>query len=203
MDRKIEMPMKRRTLMQLAAGAAFMMTGALAVPGTTLAEDSVLKGKNLAYIAFGLQYEYQVTLVDHVKKLAAESVDFLEDFPYEFRALWDRVRKGKLSIPLEHKIDPKGFEPLRVTLDSIANRLTNAILASSVLIGSSILILSGIPPRLWDIPIIGLVGLIWGAYMCLRLVLSIWKQRCASSGRAWRKWGPVMFLIWSHGSTQS
>ena len=72
MDRKIEMPMKRRTLMQLAAGAAFMMTGALAVPGTTLAEDSVLKGKNLAYIAFGLQYEYQVTLVDHVKKLAAE-----------------------------------------------------------------------------------------------------------------------------------
>jgi ubiquinone biosynthesis protein len=111
-----------------------------------------------------------------LKKLAAESVDFLEDFPYEFRAIWDRVRKGKLSIPLEHKIDPKGFEPLRVTLDSIANRLTNAILASSVLIGSSILILSGIPPRLWDIPIIGLVGLIWGAYMCLRLVLSIWKH---------------------------
>jgi ribose transport system substrate-binding protein len=72
MDTKIEIPMKRRTLMQLAAGAAFMMTGALAVPGTTLAEDSVLKGKNLAYIAFGLQYEYQVTLVDHVKNRRRE-----------------------------------------------------------------------------------------------------------------------------------
>lgn len=110
------------------------------------------------------------------KKLAAESVDFLEDFPHDFRTLWNRVRRGQISLPLEHKIDPKGFEPLRVTLDSIANRLTNAILAASVLICSSILILSGIPPRLWDIPIIGLIGLIWGAYMCLRLVLSIWKH---------------------------
>ncbi len=37
-----------------------------------MAQDSVLKGKNLAYIAFGLQYEYQVTLVNRVKELAAE-----------------------------------------------------------------------------------------------------------------------------------
>lgn len=111
-----------------------------------------------------------------LKKLAAESVDFLEDFPHDFRTLWNRVRRGQISLPLEHKIDPKGFEPLRTTLDSIANRLTNAILAASVLICSSILILSGIPPRLWEIPVIGLIGLIWGAYMCLRLVLSIWKH---------------------------
>ena len=42
------------------------------VGGLASAEDSVLKGKNLAYIAFGLQYEYQVTLVNRVKELAAE-----------------------------------------------------------------------------------------------------------------------------------
>ncbi|HEY8901136.1 MAG TPA: AarF/ABC1/UbiB kinase family protein [Chthoniobacterales bacterium] len=115
-------------------------------------------------------------IFDLLKKLAAESVDFLEDFPYEFRALWDRLRRGQINIPLQHKIDPEGFEPLRKTLDSIANRLTNAILAASVLICSSILILSGLPPRIWDVPVIGMVGLIWGAYMCLRLVLSIWKH---------------------------
>ena len=49
-----------------------MMTGAVALPGFAQAEDSALKGKNLAYIAFGLQYEYQVTLVNRVKELAAE-----------------------------------------------------------------------------------------------------------------------------------
>jgi ribose transport system substrate-binding protein len=53
--------------MTLAAGAAALA----ATSGLAFAEDSVLKGKNLAYIAFGLQYEYQVTLVNHIKELAA------------------------------------------------------------------------------------------------------------------------------------
>ncbi|MBS7541797.1 sugar ABC transporter substrate-binding protein [Ancylobacter oerskovii] len=72
MHNKITMPTTRRTVLQLTAGAAFMLTGALGLPGAASAADSVLKGKTLAYIAFGLQYEYQVTLVDHVRKLAAE-----------------------------------------------------------------------------------------------------------------------------------
>lgn len=72
MDTKTRMPTTRRTLLQLAAGAALVVTSAIALPGLAQAEDSALKGKNLAYIAFGLQYEYQVTLVDHVKKLAEE-----------------------------------------------------------------------------------------------------------------------------------
>jgi len=110
------------------------------------------------------------------RKLVGESLDFLEEFPHDFRNFYQRMKHGKLNIPLQHKIDPEGFEPLRKTLDSIANRLTNAILSASVLICSSILILSGLPPKVGDVPIIGLLGLIWGFYMCMRLVLSIWKH---------------------------
>jgi ubiquinone biosynthesis protein len=108
--------------------------------------------------------------------LVSESLDFLEDFPHDFRNIYQRVKAGNINIPLQHKIDPQGFEPLRKTLDSIANRLTNAILAASVLICSSILVLSGIPPKIGGVPLIGGIGLLWGAYMCLRLVLSIWKH---------------------------
>jgi ubiquinone biosynthesis protein len=111
-----------------------------------------------------------------LKKLFTESVDFLDEFPSDFRNLYVRIKHGKVSIPLEHKIDPQGFEPLRKTLDSIANRLANAILASAVLICSSILVLSGLPPELFGVPVLGAIGLIWGFYMCLRLVLSIWKH---------------------------
>lgn len=67
MDKK-----SRRTFLGYVAGAALMITGSFAGVTAAQAEDSVLKGKTLAYIAFGLQYEYQVTLVDHVKKLAEE-----------------------------------------------------------------------------------------------------------------------------------
>jgi len=59
----------RRSLLAFAAGTAVLTA---AMPLAAQAQESVLKGKNLAYIAFGLQYEYQVTLVNRVKELAAE-----------------------------------------------------------------------------------------------------------------------------------
>ena len=111
-----------------------------------------------------------------VRKLFGEGLDFLEDFPHDFRQLYQRIKLGKINIPLEHKIDPEGFEPLRKTLDSIANRLANAVLTASVLICSSILVLSGLPPKVGGVSIVGLAGLIWGTYMCFRLVFSIWKH---------------------------
>jgi len=115
-------------------------------------------------------------LLELLKKLGTASVDFLEVFPSDFRVLWNRMKRGEVTIPLQHRIDAQGIEPLRVTLDSIANRLANAIVAASVLICSALLIHSGIPPKVWHIPLIGLVGLCWGGYMCLRIALSTWKH---------------------------
>jgi len=111
-----------------------------------------------------------------LKGVAVELLDFLRDFPGDFRQLYQSIRRGKLNIPLEHKIDPKGFEPLRTTLDSIANRLANAILTASILICSSIVILASVPPHVAHVSVPGAVGLLFGAYMCLRLFLSIWKH---------------------------
>ncbi|MDQ2704868.1 MAG: sugar ABC transporter substrate-binding protein, partial [Pseudomonadota bacterium] len=62
----------RRRFLALAAGAAALATAGFGFAPEALAQDSVLNGKRLAYIAFGLQYEYQVTLVNRVKELAAE-----------------------------------------------------------------------------------------------------------------------------------
>lgn len=135
----------------------------------------ILLGQPYAEKLIGDKYK-PAHLFDLLKKLSAASIDFLEVFPSDFRMLWNRLRRGQINIPLQHKIDPEGFEPLRVTLDSIANRLANAILAAAVLICSSILILSGLPPTLWHIPVIGLAGLIWGGYMAFRLTLSTWKH---------------------------
>ncbi len=115
-------------------------------------------------------------LLELLKKLGTASVDFLEVFPSDFRVLWNRMKRGDVTIPLQHRIDAQGIEPLRVTLDSIANRLANAIVAASILICSALLIHSGIPPKIWHIPLIGLVGLCWGGYMCLRIALSTWKH---------------------------
>lgn len=109
-------------------------------------------------------------------RLLEESVDFLKRFPHDFRTFYESLKRGKYSIPLEHKIDPQGFEPLRKTLDSIANRMTNAILTASVLICSSIVTLAHIPPLLHGVSVPGATGLCFGVYMCLRLLFSIWRH---------------------------
>jgi ubiquinone biosynthesis protein len=111
-------------------------------------------------------------LLQILQKLSGASVDFLEELPGDFRILWNRLRRGQLSLPLEHKIDPKGFEPLRTTLDTISNRLANAILTSAVLICSSILVLADIPPKIWDVPLFGVIGLGWGVWMGIRHAIS-------------------------------
>jgi ubiquinone biosynthesis protein len=111
-------------------------------------------------------------LLHILQKLTSTSLDFLEDFPGDFRVLWKRLRRGEINIPLKHRIDPKGFEPLRKTLNTTFNRLGNAILAAAVLIASSNLIRSGLPPTVWGIPLLGLIGLLWGIWMCLRHALS-------------------------------
>ncbi len=109
-------------------------------------------------------------------RLLDESVDFLKKFPHDFQRFYENLKRGKYSIPLEHKIDPKGFEPLRETLDSIANRLVNAILTASVLICSSIIALAHIPPLLHGVSLPGMIGWCFGVYMCLRLIFSIWRH---------------------------
>ncbi|MEO6054230.1 MAG: AarF/ABC1/UbiB kinase family protein [Chthoniobacterales bacterium] len=111
-----------------------------------------------------------------LRHLFGETVDFLKVFPHDFRTFYEGLKRGRYSIPMEHKFDPEGFEPLRKTLDSVANRLTNAILSASVLICSSIIVLSHIPPRFHGISVIGALGVCFGMFMCVRLVFSIWKH---------------------------
>lgn len=139
---------------------------------------------SLNFVELGRPYAERLIagkyLPDHLLsllgKLGAASVDFLEAFPGDFRMVWNRMKRGEVTIPVQHRIDAKGIEPLRTTLDSIANRLANAILAASVMICSAILIHSRIPPRIWDIPVLGLIGLAWGGYLCFRLAMSTWKH---------------------------
>lgn len=111
-----------------------------------------------------------------VHNLLAESIDLMEEIPQDFRLLYTQLKHGKLSIPLEHRIAPQGIEPLRQTLDSVFNRLVNALLTASLLIASSILIHSGIPPKVFGVPILGLLGFCCGLVMGVRLVFSIWQH---------------------------
>lgn len=139
---------------------------------------------NLNFIILGKPYamgliaeRYQPRrILKIVTRMATETIDFLDDLPHDLRLLYTKLKRGQLSLPLEHRIAPEGIEPLRQTLDSVFNRLVNGLLASALLIASSILIHSRIPPHLFGIPVLGLIGFLLGFYLCLRLAISIWRH---------------------------
>lgn len=133
--------------------------------------DFVVIGK--PYASKLLEAKYRPDHLLHIlKKISSTSLDILDDLPGDVRMLWQGLRRGEINIPLQHKIDSKGFEPLRKTLNTTFNRLGNAILAAAVLICSSILIHSELPPKVWGMPVLGLAGLLWGIWMCFRHAMS-------------------------------
>lgn len=109
-------------------------------------------------------------------KACVESLHCIKDFPIDLRDAYTRIKAGRYLVPIELRINPEGFEPLRKTMNHIANRLVDAILIASVLICSALLILSGLPPIWHRMPLLGLLGLILGALMMLRLIASIWRH---------------------------
>jgi ubiquinone biosynthesis protein len=131
----------------------------------------VIIGKPYAVKLLEVKYRPE-HLIHILQKLSSTSLDILDDFPGDIRVLWKRLRRGEINIPLQLRVDSEGIEPFRKTLNTTTNRLGNAILAAAVLIGSTNLISSGLPPKIWDIPVLGLIGLLWGIWMCLRHAIS-------------------------------
>lgn len=138
----------------------------------------------LNFIRFGEPYATRViekkyefaAIWQNFRKSLAVSADWLRDFPTDAREIYERIKSGHYKIPLEHRIDPQGFEPLRTTLNHIAHLLADAIITSSILICSSILILADLSPKWHHLPVLGVIGLILGGIMAFRLAISIWRH---------------------------
>ncbi|MBW1861791.1 MAG: hypothetical protein JRJ02_05390, partial [Deltaproteobacteria bacterium] len=66
--------------------------------------------------------------------------------------------------------------PMLSTHDRISNRLAFAIVLASLVIGSSLIVLSGIPPKWYGIPIIGLAGFLIAGVMGFWLLVTILRR---------------------------
>ena len=115
----------------------------------------------------------------HPKRLAEDISDFSGDMlhlakevPGELRSVLRQARQGRFRIELSHG----GLEPLRITLDRMSNRLSFSIVLASLIIGSSLIIISGIPPTWHSIPLIGLAGYLVAGVMGFWLLISILRR---------------------------
>jgi ubiquinone biosynthesis protein len=102
----------------------------------------------------------------------AEFLSLLKEIPREVRAMLRQAKEGKVKIEFEHH----GLEPVLYTHDRTSNRIAFAIVLAALIVGSSLITLSDIPPKWHEIPIIGLAGFITAGVMGFWLLISILRR---------------------------
>ena len=112
----------------------------------------------------------------HPGRLAREAgetgldyLNLLRDLPREARAILRQMRDGRLKMEFEHR----GLKTLGQALDRVSNRISFAVVLAAQIIGSSLIVLSDIPPRWYGIPVIGLFGFVVAGIMGFWLLISI------------------------------
>jgi ubiquinone biosynthesis protein len=97
---------------------------------------------------------------------------FLQQFPKDLLDLTGMIRQQKLRLQLEHK----GLDTMLATQDQTSNRMSFAIIIAALIIGSALIIISEIPPLVFGISLIGIIGYLVAAVMGFWLLVAIIKK---------------------------
>ncbi|MBU1138684.1 MAG: AarF/ABC1/UbiB kinase family protein [Proteobacteria bacterium] len=108
-------------------------------------------------------------LAEEISETGGEYLEFIREVPEEVRGILRQLRAGRMKIEFEHL----GVGKLSKSLDQVSNRIAFAIVLAAQIIGSSLIILSDIPPKWKGIPVIGLAGFLVAGVMGFWLLLSI------------------------------
>jgi ubiquinone biosynthesis protein len=100
---------------------------------------------------------------------AMDLTPMLKEFPAQARDILGLIKRGKLRIEFQHQ----GLEPILKTHERMMTRLVFALVLAALIIGSSLVVLSGIPPKWYGIPVIGVVGFLSAAFVGFWLLVAI------------------------------
>jgi ubiquinone biosynthesis protein len=108
-------------------------------------------------------------LSSDVFDMISRLLEFLQQFPKDLMDLTGMIRQQKLSLQLEHK----GLETMLATQDRTSNRMSFAIIIAALIIGSALIVISEIPPLVYGISLIGIIGYLVAAVMGFWLLVAI------------------------------
>ena len=102
-------------------------------------------------------------------EFGGDAGDLLRELPLEVRRLVAIVKEGKGRVMIHHR----GLEGLMNTLERIINRLAFALVLSSLLIASAIIVHARVPPIWHDVSVIGLLGYLLAGLMGFWLLIAM------------------------------
>lgn len=96
-----------------------------------------------------------------------------KNIPRRIEHIIEILDKGELKFRFQHE----NLSGLRRTLETITNRLTFGIIIAALIIGSSMIITTGVKPLLFGFPALGIVGYLVSAILGLWLVFNIIRKK--------------------------
>jgi ubiquinone biosynthesis protein len=110
-----------------------------------------------------------IRIANDMMESGTELLSLLRDTPRELHEILRQAKAGKVKIEFEHR----GLEPVLFSNNRISNRISFSIVLASLIVASSLIVLSGVPPKWHEIPIIGLTGFIIAGIMGFWLLISM------------------------------
>ncbi|MEZ7891876.1 MAG: lipopolysaccharide core heptose(II) kinase RfaY [Candidatus Wallbacteria bacterium] len=98
-----------------------------------------------------------------------ETASLIKDLPLEIKYLINKLKHGKIKIDIEHG----KIEQLLTTHERTANKIAFSVVLASLIIGSSIVVHSKIPPLWNEVPLIGIGGFLFASILGFWLLISI------------------------------
>jgi ubiquinone biosynthesis protein len=102
-----------------------------------------------------------------------DTLNLLKDLPYDLSIILDQFKKGRAKIEFEHV----GLEPIRKTIDRVSHHIALTLLIAALIISSSLIVLSKLPPLIGEMPVLAFAGYIVSGLLLLVLVVSILLER--------------------------
>jgi ubiquinone biosynthesis protein len=107
--------------------------------------------------------------VKAVRKNMAEFADAVAILPKQMKMAFRKIARGEARITLHHE----GLNHLIRDIDKSSNRLSFSVITAAIIVASSIIILSGKGPMLFDLPVFGVIGYVVAALLGLWILLGI------------------------------
>jgi ubiquinone biosynthesis protein len=109
------------------------------------------------------------TLARRTREALRQTFISLQDLPFEVRRLIRRLEHDNLAINLHHR----GLEAHDDAVRGAANRITLGVIIGSLIIGSSLIVTTGIQPHLLGYPALGIIGYLLSAILGLYVIWDI------------------------------
>lgn len=110
-----------------------------------------------------------------------EKLATLSEIPGDLQRLIHRVEDEDIHLQLRHN----NLEPATDTIHSAFSRLSLSVIIGSLIIGSSLVVTTGVEPYIWGYPAIGLIGYLLSAVAGIVFIWDVW-HGSRQARRSWR-----------------